>query len=153
MVFVLCVDCINMQNSLLWVIKDVANKWFLTTGSLQYRVCLVLFPLAQCGCPGGCRLSCRAQGNDKWCTLYLLNNYVLVQSTWCDSNNFLLNSHSFIMATYVLWEYTGPCHDASAVYDKYSYEYFFTIKKLNGSYSEMCLILAKWHPVKATKNL
>lgn len=39
-----CVECINMQNSLLRVIKDVANKWFLTRGSFQYRASFALLP-------------------------------------------------------------------------------------------------------------
>jgi len=41
----------------------------------------------------------------------LVNNYVLVQSTCHDSNNFILKNDSFIMATYVPSEYCGRCHD------------------------------------------
>jgi len=55
--FVLFVDCINMQNSLLWVIIDVANKWFLTRGSFQYRASFALLPSAH-SCLG---LSSRVQ--------------------------------------------------------------------------------------------
>ena len=97
------------------------------------------------GCSGGCRLSllrsCHAQGNDKWCTLHLVNNCLLVQSMCHDFNNFLLKNDSFIMATHVPSEYCGPCHD-QVKYMILSYEYFFTFKKVGGSYSETCIILS-----------